>query len=62
MREPMFEAFDRDDAEKVRWLNRRPVCAFCGEHIQEDSAIYFDDVNEWMCDACAEDKRRTIEE
>lgn len=57
-----YQDFQRDDAEKVRWLKKRPVCAWCGEHIQDESALYFDDSNDWMCDKCQEDKRRFIYE
>ena len=55
-----YRDFLRDDAEKCDWLNKRPVCAICGEHIQDESAIYFDDVNEWMCDECLNKRRRFI--
>lgn len=56
----MYHDFLEDDAQKEKWLSKRPVCAYCGEHIQDESAIYFDDMNEWMCDECADDRRRFI--
>ena len=33
--------FERYDAEKERWLARRPICCICKEHIQEDKMIYY---------------------
>lgn len=39
---PMFYSddpvadFDRWDAEQNRWLERRPKCEHCHEHIQEE--------------------------
>lgn len=55
-----YQEFLRDDAAKARWLSKRPVCDYCGEPIQEDSAIYLN--NEWICDSCADDFRRCIED
>ena len=36
MREPVFEAVDRREREQEKWLEARPVCDVCEEHIQED--------------------------
>lgn len=55
-----YQDFLRDDADKEKWLSKRPVCSWCGEHIQEDSALYFEDTNDWMCKDCQESKRRLI--
>ena len=54
--------FERHDAEQQKWLKKRPKCAWCDEHIQEESAIYFEGENEWMCDSCADSMRRYIDE
>lgn len=52
----------RREAEEESWLKTRPVCDWCGEPIQEESAIYFDTQHKWLCDACADDFRRYTED
>lgn len=51
---------DRDflnhEAEQESWLARRPVCADCGEHIQDDH--YFDINGEAICPDCMEGNYR----
>lgn len=54
--------FERHDAEQVKWPKKRPKCAWCDEHIQEESAIYFSNGDEWLCDSCADSMRRYIDE
>lgn len=50
-----FDQYDREQAER---LKRRPVCAICGEPLQEDIALKLYD--EWICDKCVEDNRRIV--
>jgi len=47
--------FDRWDADHAAWLEKRPVCEKCGEHIQQDYAVCIDD--HWYCDACLDESR-----
>ena len=54
--DPVRDA-DRHDAEQERWLKNRPICSICGEHIQDDSALYLDD---WICDECVDANRKWI--
>lgn len=54
--------YERYDAQQENWLKKRPKCAWCGEHIQEESAVYFRNKDEWMCDSCACEMRRYIDE
>lgn len=42
------------------WLNNRPECGICGEHIQQDIAVFYD--GDWICDECLDDMRKAIEE
>ena len=41
--------FNSHDAEQERWLQSRPLCCVCKEHIQEAKAVYFD--GEYYCSA-----------
>lgn len=42
--------FARHDAEQEAWLDRRPECADCGHHIQDEQAFYIN--GEWICQDC----------
>ena len=48
-----YEAWERHDAEQERWLQRRPVCNVCGEHIQDDHL--FDIDGDLVCEECLKD-------
>jgi formylmethanofuran dehydrogenase subunit E len=50
VREPVFEAVDRREREQEKWLEARPVCDVCGEHIQEES--YFNINGVKICQCC----------
>ena len=41
-------------------LNRLPVCALCGYHIQQDMALRLN--GDWICDTCISDNTYTVEE
>lgn len=53
--------FNRWDAEQTAWLRKRPVCCYCGEHIQDD---YFYQINdEVMCKDCLDGQfRKDVED
>ena len=42
--------FDRWEAEQEAWLRKRPVCADCDKHIQDESAYYINGV--FVCQDC----------
>ncbi len=42
--------FERHDAEQERWLQSRPVCEVCGEHIQEEHLYDID--GDLVCEEC----------
>ena len=41
----IYERWEADDNRKEKWLQSRPICCICGDHIQEEKAIYYND--EW---------------
>ena len=43
-----------------RWLEGRPTCSLCGEHIQEDIALRLD--GNWICDSCVSANRWWIDD
>ncbi len=51
--------FHRHDAEQEEELKKLPVCSECGEHIQQDMAVYIN--CEWLCDSCLDSYRRDVE-
>ena len=55
--DPLID-FERNESEQYEWLQKRPTCSCCGEHISDDYAVYID--NEWICDRCIDDMRRYI--
>lgn len=54
----MFDtAAERDfavrESDYFNWIEKRPVCDGCGEHITDD--IYFDVDGDCLCEACFEE-------
>ena len=45
--------FEKHDAEQERWLQSRPVCSECGEHIQDEEL--FDIDGDLVCEECLTD-------
>ena len=45
-----YSLWEDREREHEAWLSRRPVCADCGEHIQEENAYYIN--GEWICENC----------
>lgn len=53
--------FNRWDAEQQEWIEKRPVCSICGEHIQDDYYYLIND--EIICPDCLENEfRKEIED
>lgn len=52
--------FENRDAEQELWLNRRPLCICCGEHIQDESAVQI--AGSYYCDRCLDDMRVYIDD
>ena len=47
------QEFDRREREQEEWLNSRPVCDMCGDHIQDEGYYAIDGYN--ICEDCWED-------
>lgn len=47
-------------SKQEAWLQKRPVCDCCGEHIQDEKALHIE--GKWICNACIEDYTEWIEE
>ncbi len=47
------------EAEQQRKLERLPVCCYCDEPIQQETAICIND--EWICDECIHFFRKDVE-
>ena len=47
-----YDAWLAHDAEQDRWLQERPVCCWCDEHIQDDHYYMIND--EVCCPECLE--------
>lgn len=50
--------FERYDADQHSQLERRPVCADCGHHIQDETAYYIN--SEWICMDCMSSYEREV--
>lgn len=52
--------FERNEAEKEEWLMKLPTCSCCGEPIQDEKAVYYND--QWCCKDCSFDFLEAIME
>ena len=48
--------FNARDNEQYEWLIKRPICADCGEHIQDETCYEFN--GEYICESCLNDLHR----
>ena len=55
-----YRDYDRYEADQEAWLNSRPVCAWCGEHIQDEHAYRIG--NELICEGCLSETRVNIDD
>lgn len=55
-----LDLFLEHDRDREEWLESRPVCDDCGEHIQEDHYYRFND--EIICPDCIDNYRVDIDE
>lgn len=45
--------FDRWQAEQEEELEKLPICECCGQPIQQEYAVYYN--NQWCCEDCESD-------
>ena len=48
-----YDLWCEHDARQTEALERMPVCECCGEHIQTETAFYYND--QWFCIECEEE-------
>ena len=54
--EDAYSQWDHRERKREAWLRKRPVCCYCGEHIQSE---YFYLINgEPICEDCLESELR----
>ena len=56
--EDNYSLWQHKEAEAERWLQQRPECADCGEHIQDEEAYYIH--GEWICENCMDSYKREV--
>ena len=47
-----YDRWEQHEAECEAWLKKQPICAECGEHIQDDYCYEIND--ELVCENCME--------
>ncbi len=52
--------FERYDAEQQAKLDKLPICNCCGEPIQQEKAVYYND--QWCCEECEDEFWQDIRE
>lgn len=48
--EDNYSLFRRKEAQEERWLEKLPVCGYCGDHVQD--GYYFAINDEVVCQDC----------
>jgi len=55
-----YDLFVQHDAEQEEQLKKLPVCDRCGEPIQQEKAVYYND--QWVCEDCEDEFWQSIRE
>lgn len=55
-----YDAWESHEREQQQWLEKRPVCVKCKEHIQDERAYYIND--DWICAECISSYEREVTE
>ena len=53
-----YDLWEVHDARQEKALAKRPVCADCDNHIQEEEAYYIN--GEWICTSCMDAYKREV--
>ncbi len=64
MTDDPYQDADRYMAAQDAWLERRPQCDCCGNHIQDETALHYvtRKIDIWICPDCVDDNTEYIEE
>lgn len=54
--------FHRWDRDQNRMLEDLPECHRCGHPIQQERAVYIEELDYWYCDECLDQQRRDVKE
>ena len=54
----VYDLWVARDREQNEWLERRPVCFHCKNHIQSEMAVHLD--IGWLCDDCIKDNTEDV--
>lgn len=55
-----YDLWEAHDRKKEKMLEDLPICEICGEPIQQEKAVYYND--QWCCRDCEEEFWREIRE
>ena len=55
-----YDAWEAHEREKQQWLEKRPVCADCKQHIQDEKAYHIH--GDWICADCMSSYEREVTE
>lgn len=55
-----YRDYERWEADQEAWLNRRPVCKWCGEHIQDEYAYRIG--GDLVCSDCLEQEKVNVDD
>lgn len=53
-----YSQWEAHERQHEAWLARRPVCADCENHIQDETAYYIN--GEWICEDCMDSYRQVV--
>ena len=48
-----YDLWEMHDAEQEAELDKLPLCEICGQPIQQEQAIYYND--QWFCESCEDE-------
>lgn len=55
-----YSQWEEHERKQEAWLRKRPVCADCDQHIQDETAFYIN--GEWICEDCMDSYRRAVDD
>ncbi len=55
-----YDIWAAHEEEKEKWLETLPLCARCGDPIQQEMAVYVEVFGAWLCDECLDECMREV--